>query len=134
MKRGVVVLALFLILFPTLFASDISNEIQKITYYAEEYETGNIDYIQLLVHLSSVRENLNKVLGATEKQEGGVLKQDQIRGALGEPNEETKWVWVEREERETRLDDYAPIWRKVVFDGKKIQIRLSAYPSLFKKG
>ena len=32
-----------------------------------------------------------------------------------------------------KLDKYVPIWKKIVFDGKKIRITLSAYPSVFKK-
>ena len=106
---------------------------QRVTHYAEEYETGNIDYVQLLLHINSVREGLNELLGVKHKEEGGLLKQDQIQKILGEPNERTKWVWIEREEREKKLEDEVPIWKKIVFDGKKIQIRLTAFPSIFKK-
>lgn len=62
---GILVLNLFLL--SIVSASSVEDEIQKITHYAEEYETGNIDYVQLLVHLGSTREKLNEVLGATEK-------------------------------------------------------------------
>jgi len=106
---------------------------QKVTYYAEEYEIGNINYVQLIVYLSSIRENLNEIMGVVEKSEGGLLKQEQIRNVLGEPEEETKWVWVEKEEQEIKLEHYVPIWKRIVFDGKKIRISLSAHPSLFKK-
>ncbi len=130
-------LAISLILLDTSFisadSSSVNNEIQKITHYAEEYEIGNINYIQLMVYLSSVKQNLNEILGAVERQEGGLLKQEQVRNALGEPNEETKWVWVERENHEMKLEKYVPIWKKNIFDGKKIRITLSAHPSVFKK-
>ncbi len=138
-ERGVL---LFLsVLFPILLSvsvisaasGSINSEMQKITYYAEEYETGNINYVQFMVYLSSVRENLNEILGATERQEGGLLKQEQIKNVLGNPDEETKWVWVENEQREIKLEHSVPVWKRIVFDGKKIQIRLGAFPSIFKK-
>ncbi|MFH1237895.1 MAG: hypothetical protein V1491_00450 [archaeon] len=133
MKKCVMILFLLsLFLLPTVLAGSVDDELQKVTYYAEDYEIGNINYVQLMVYLSSVRGSLNEELGAVRKQEGGILKQEQIRGALGEPNEWTRWVWVEKEEREMKLDNEVPIWKKIVFDGKKIQIRLSAFPSLFK--
>ena len=135
-KRGFIwfFIALILFLLPQLIlASSVDEEIKKITHYAEEYETGNINYVQLLLHTSSVRQNLNELLGATEKEMGGVLKQEQIKATLGLPTEETKWVWVESEEQEKRLDKEVPAWQKIVFDGKKIQIKLNAWPSLFKK-
>ena len=114
-------------------AGEVDDEIKKLTHYAEGYETGNIDYVQLMVYSSSVREKLNEMLGVVSKEEGGLLKQEQIKQVLGEPDEWTKWVWVEMEEREVRLGNEVPVWKKIVFDGKKIQIRLSAQPTLFKK-
>ena len=114
-------------------AGSVNDEMKKVTHYAEEFETGNINYIQFLVYLSSVRENLNEILGATGKEYGGIVKQEQVRSILGEPQEETKWVWVENENREKKLEDDVPIWKKIVFDGKKIRITLSAHPSIFKK-
>jgi len=131
MKKSVVILCLVLLLFPTILASSIDSEINKITHYAEEYETGNLDYVQLLIYMSSVREKLNEMLGATDPHYGGLLKQEQLTVALGEPQKETKWVWDEKEQHERKLDYYVPIWEKMIFDGKKIQIRIAAHPSLF---
>ncbi len=112
---------------------DIESEMKKLSHYAEEYETGNIDYVRLLLYITSIRENLNEKLGATSKREGGIFDREQLEKSLGEPTEFTKWVWVEREEREKRLENEVPVWRKPIFDGKKIQIRLEAFPSLFRK-
>ena len=132
MKKWMIFGILFLFcLFPIISATTIDSEIQKLTHYAEEYETGNIDYVQLLVYLSSARQNLNELVGVVSQEEGGIVKQEQLRPLLGEPQEETKWVWVEGEERDKKLDEYVPIWRKIVFDGNKIQIRLNAHPSLY---
>ncbi len=134
MKRGVLILAFAFILFlPIISSSSIDSEIQKITSYAEDYETGNINYVQLLVYTSSVREKMNNILGASEKEFGGILKQQQIQSVLGEPYERTKWVWVEGLEHEVKLNADVPVWRKIIFDGKKIQIRLNAHPSIFVK-
>ena len=116
------ILSLFLISSVLAVSNSADSEIKSITHYAEEYETGNIDYVKLLVYISKSRQNLNEILGATEQQMGGVLKQEKIRSILGEPIEETKWVWSEGEEQDKKLDSPVPAWKKIVFDGKKIQI------------
>ena len=110
---------------------EIKNEIQKLTHYAEEYETGNINYVQLLVYMSSIRENLNEILGVVSREHGGILKQEQLKAVLGEADEMTKWLWVENEKREKKLDKEVPAWKKIIFDGKKIQMKLNAYPFMF---
>ena len=134
MKRVLVLFFLFAVMFlPVSAASSVDNEIKKITNYAEDYETGNINYAQLSVYVSAVRQGLNEILGAAGREEGGLLKEDQLKPVLGNPNQETEWVWVENEERETKLENPVPVWEKIVFDGKKIQIRLNAFPSIFKK-
>jgi len=114
-------------------ASSIDSEIQKLTNYAQDYETGNINYIQLLIYSSAVRGKMNEVLGATDKEMGGVLKQEQLQQILGEPTEKTRWVWVENEQKEEKMQDDIPAWRKIVFDGNKIQLWLSAWPNIIYK-
>jgi len=126
------VLAL-IILLPMVLATSVDEEMKKLTHYSEEYEIGNIDYVKLLVYISASRQNLNEILGATEQQMGGVLKQEKIKEILGDPTEETKWVWVEGEEQDKKLDSPVPVWKKIIFDGKKIQISLDAFPSIFTK-
>jgi len=70
-----------------------------------------------------VGEMLCNMMGCVVSRfEGGLLKQDQIEDVLGEPTELRKWVWVEGEDREKKLDKEVPNWRKIVFDGKKIRI------------
>ncbi|MBU1160154.1 hypothetical protein KKD04_03175, partial [Patescibacteria group bacterium] len=119
--------------FTGVSASSVDDEFKKIANYAVEYETGNINYAQLLIYSSAVRENMNEFLGATDREAGGILKQEQIKKILGEPVEDTKWVWSEGEEKETKLDNAVPVWKKIIFDGKKIQIRLNAWPSIFSR-
>lgn len=137
-KEGLIArLVLFLLILSTgiylVSADSVDDEFKKLAYYAGEYETGNIDYVQFLVYTSSIRGKMNEVLGATGKEMGGILKEEQLKSVLGEPTEETKWVWSEGEEKEKKLDEAVPAWRKIVFDGKKIQIRLNAWPSIFNK-
>jgi hypothetical protein len=136
-KEGVLLLILLagiLLINNALAASDsIDSEIKKITYSAQEYEIGNMNYPQLLVYISESRERLNEMLGATDKEIGGAVKQEEIRRILGEPTEETRWVWVEGEEHDKKLNNAVPVWKKIIFDGKKIQISLDAWPSIFTK-
>ncbi len=137
-KRGlIIVLVLFLLVFSTgvyaVSTASVDDEFKKLAYYAGEYETGNIDYVQFLVYTSSIKGKMNEILGATGKEMGGILKEEQLKSVLGEPTEETKWVWSEGEEKEKKIDNPVPAWRKIVFDGRKIQIRLNAWPSIFSK-
>ena len=133
---GILIAFICLNLIPVVLAESIDKQIQKITHYAEEYETGNIDYVKLLIYTGTVREKMNELLGVVNKEQGGLLKQEQIRKVLGEPTETTKWVWVEEMNggHEIKLDKEVPAWRKIIFDGRKIQIRMEAFPSIFKKG
>ena len=135
MKKGagLTILLVSLILIPLVLGNSLDDEVKKLTHYAEEYESGNINYAQLLIHISSVREELNGMLGVVSKDYGGILKSDQLKPLLGEPTEETKWVWVEGEEQDKKLDSSVPAWKKIIFDGKKIQISLDAWPSIFTK-
>ena len=135
LKRGFVIVLVLLLLvsLDSVSAISVNDEFKKLANYAGEYETGNIDYVQLLIYTSSIKGKMNEILGATGREIGGVLKQEQIKEILGEPVEDTKWVWSEGEEKETKLDNAVPVWKKIVFDGKKIQIRLNAWPSIFSK-
>ena len=118
---------------PSILAISADSEIKKLTTYAGEYESGNINYVQFLVYTSSARENMNQLLGATGKEMGGILKEDQLKSILGEPTEKTRWVWQEGAEKEKKMDKDVPVWRKIVFDGEKIQVRLTAWPSIFSR-
>ncbi len=131
-----IVICCFIFLLGVLSFADsfpVDDEIKKLTKYAEDYESGSINYAQLVVYISSVRQNLNEELGAVSMEEGGLFKEQQIESALGEPRRTTKWVWVESEEREKKLNEEVPVWEKIIFDGKKIQIRINAHPSVFRK-
>ena len=140
MKRRVVTLLSILLVAMVLFSiqaqaasGSVEEEIRKVVHYAQEYETGNIKYVELLLYESASRQNLNEILGVVSREEGGLLKEEQIRPVLGDPTEETKWVWSEKDESEKILQEAIPAWNKIIFDGKQIQIRLEAWPSLYIK-
>jgi len=68
---GWLVLIIFLlVLFPIVHAqvpdaSEINEKISSIVHYAEEYEIGNIDYLQLNVYGHKIRADLNLMLGGS---------------------------------------------------------------------
>ena len=118
---------------PAVFAASVDSSIQAITHYAEEYETGNIDYAQLIVYTSSLQGELAETMGAVAQGHDAVLDAAQLEQALGKPTEHTKWVWVEGQNSEKKLDNEAAAWRKIIFDGKTIQLWLGAWPNLIIK-
>ena len=85
---------------PAVFAASVDSSIQAITHYAEEYETGNIDYAQLIVYTSSLQGELAETMGAVAQGHDAVLDAAQLEQALGKPTEHTKWVWVEGQNSE----------------------------------
>ena len=134
MKKRVFVFILFLALavlsIYVVSAESIDEQIKQVTYYAEQYETGNINYAQLVVYMSLMREKLSAAMGAVEQEYGAVLKAEQLESALGKPTETTKWVWIEGEEREKKMEQEIPAWRKIIFDGRKTTIWLGAWPNI----
>jgi hypothetical protein len=138
-KRGlvtaiVILIVSLLLIIPGITADSVNDEVRKLAHYAEEYETGNIDYPKLLVYAGGIRQKLNEILGVVDQREGGLLKQEQVEEALGEPDRLEVWVWVERYDQEIRWHEPIPRWETVIFDGEKIQIRLEAHPSISMKG
>jgi len=135
MKKGVNFIFLVSVIFLLTFVSaDVDDEMKKLAHYAKEYDIGNINWAKFSVYSSSVREKINEEVGAVDRDEGGRLKQDQIRKILGEPDGETRWAWVERENRERRLPEPVSTWQnKIIYDGGIIQVRLSAWPSIYVK-
>src|SRR3989344_8475044 len=134
MKKRVLFLISILILFLSAYSvssESIDSSIKKITYNAEHYEIGNINYARLIVYMASLSKELAEEMGATSDSHDQILKQEQLEKALGPPTETTKWGWNEITNREMKLDSAVPAWRKLIFDGK-IQIYLGAWPSIRK--
>ena len=134
MKGGVVFAICFvsLMIFGVqLAAAGIEEEINKITYYAESYETGNINYAQLMVYMAAARNDIEGVLHTSGDRKP--LDETQLKAVLGEPTETTGWAWSNKEQKEKKIGKDAPGWRKVIFDGKKLQIMLEAWPQIAEK-
>ena len=104
-KRVLILFLLVLSILPIVSAGSVDSEMQKITHYAEEYETGNIDYVKLRIYLDSAKAGLNQIMGSKSAFMGGIVKEDKLTEVLGEPDEQTKWVWVEREQKEIDFEN-----------------------------
>ena len=37
----------------------IKDEIKKLSHYAEDYESGNLNYMQFLTYLAETKQNIN---------------------------------------------------------------------------
>ena len=92
-NRKILVLLSLCLIISVLFvlipvsADSVDDEFKRIANYAGEYEAGNINYVQLLIYSSSVREKMNEMLGSTGREMGGLVKEEQLRSVLGEPTE-----------------------------------------------
>lgn len=125
-KKIFLVLPLFF-LFSTAQAS-IEDNIDSVIHYAEQYEIGNIDYLQLRVHTSFIRDVIQSELGEEIKPYHMGLNKETVEEMLGKPTEMGYWAWDEENEEDTRLDEPLPVWKKLIFDGRKIQIMINAWP------
>ena len=56
----------------------INEKINSIVHYAEEYEIGNIDYLQLNVYGHRIRADLNLMLGGSIGEEWARIPQENI--------------------------------------------------------
>ncbi|MBU0530321.1 MAG: hypothetical protein KKC05_01485, partial [Nanoarchaeota archaeon] len=108
--------------------ASVEKKLNEIVHYAEEYEIGNINYMQFNVYSHAVRADLNLMLGGGINENWGGVTQNSIEDAFGKATEQTYWIWVENEYRDRKLDKPLPKWEKIIFDGKKVQILLHANP------
>jgi hypothetical protein len=134
MRNSLLLPLIFLILIysvPNVLAQTdlhIEEKINNIAKYAEEYEVGNINYLQLNVYAHAIKAELNLILGGGIGREWGRIPKENIEKAFGKPTEMTHWVWVENKKRDERLDEALPMWERIVFDGRKVQIIFNAWP------
>ncbi|HII30261.1 TPA: hypothetical protein HA317_04340, partial [Candidatus Woesearchaeota archaeon] len=138
-KEALLVCALLILLGLTasVSADAIEEEIDSIVYYAEQYELGKINYLQLVVYENTIREEINSQLGQEYVVEGDWLHrgltQEDVKRLFGQPTEMTNWVWVINEEHDERIDEKLPRWEKRLFDGRKIIITFNAWPQIIKR-
>jgi len=113
----------------TINAAEIEDKINSIVHYAEEYEVGNINYLQLNVYGFKIRSDLNLMLGGGIGNEWARIPKESIEKAFGQPTEYMSWIWIDNKHMEKRLDEAMPRWEKIIFDGRKVRIILNAFPS-----
>ena len=126
-KRGSIFFSVFIVILFFLspaYADGFSDEVRKVTYYAEQYEAGNINYAQLIVYISSLQQSANRIF------DGNSSRAVQLNSLLGPATEETYSVWNQDEQREVQLEKPLPGWRKLLFDGNKLQLWLGAWPNV----
>lgn len=116
-------------------ADSIGDKINSIVRYGEQYEMGQISYLQMIVHSNVLRHDINEMLSEKiEVQIDGPVKygatEEEMRTIFGAPADITPWVWVAHEDREMRIDERMPRWEKTVFDGKKLKITFNAWPNV----
>ena len=42
-------------------------------------------------------------------------------------------IWIENLKKDKKLDEPLPVWKKIVFDGRKVQISFNAWPFIIEK-
>jgi hypothetical protein len=133
MKKIIIILAIFLLL-PLAMAQTVDESISNLVANAEQYELGNINYMELVAYNGIVRENINQELGSVHQEDGpSAVSLESIEDYFGTPSEYTRHAWNSRENKEAMLDEPVPTFRKILFDGKRIQITLNAWPQVYTK-
>ncbi len=119
-------------------ADSIDDKINSIVKYGEQYEMGQISYLQMIVHSSVLRQDINEMLSEKiEVHVGGPVEygatEEEMRRIFGAPVDISPWVWDVQEEKEIRIDERMPRWEKTIFDGKKLRITFNAWPNVLKE-
>jgi hypothetical protein len=133
-KRVLVLILLVILLSQQALAAIsttiIPNEITKLSHYGEDYESGNINYAQLIVYISAVRQDINSQLRKIYLETGNPISEDEIEGILGKASSTTTEAWSGIQQKSVQLERPFKTWNKLVFDGKKIQIIVDVHPEL----
>ena len=119
-------------------ADSIEDKINSVVKYGEQYEMGQISYLQMIVYSTVLRHDINEMLSEKiEVQIDGPVKygatEEEMRRIFGAPEDFSPWVWVAHEDKEIRIDERLPHWGKTIFDGKKLQISFNAWPEVLRE-
>jgi len=133
MKKGVLGVV-FLILLSSLVSADIDDKINSVVRYGEQYEMGQISYLQMIVHSNVLRHEINEMLSEKiEVNVGGPVEygatEEEMRRIFGAPSHMEPWVMLAHEDKKLRIDERMPTWEKTIFDGKKLKITFNAWPN-----
>jgi hypothetical protein len=123
---------LLLAVVPSVLADSVDQEIDKLITHAEQYELGNINYVELTLYSSITRSRINSILGEVDFEHNEGLTAQAAKSYFGTPQGYTKWVWSSSEDNEVRTDEPVPYFERIVFDGLRIQITFNAWPHYYK--
>lgn len=131
MKKGVILLSIFLI-FATSFScasnvEDFKKQMDRIGFYAKNYEIGNSDYAQLIIYIGVAEKEINALL--KEEGENAVTTED-ITQVIGKADYTS--LILSKSGGEIQYSNEIPVWRnRLVFDGRTIQVKTNIYPVLY---
>jgi len=136
--RKVLLILVILLILPIVYADSIHDKINSIVKYGEQYEMGQISYLQMIVHSNALRQEINEMLSEKiEIEFDGHIEygatEEEMRRMFGEPTDLSPWAWLVHEEKKIRIDERMPSWEKTVFDGKKLKITFNAWPQVLRE-
>ncbi len=125
----------FLLFVPLAFAAPFS----QVASYAEQFENGQLSYLQLSVLLFSEKEKLFDELNS--KSVDYEFGEERSRGwdeatmhsLFGEPTGLEQWAWSPNLRKSIRLEKPVPTWAKEVYKGSKVKINFESWPHLIKR-
>ncbi len=135
MKKYLLLLAI-LLLIPLVSAESVDEEISKLVSYAEQYEMGNLNYLELQIYSSLQRSKVNSLLGSFQWEENGPegITSEAAENYFGSPKGYTKYAWDIKSNKEILVEEQVPWFEKSIFDGKRVQIVFHAWPHVYTNG
>ncbi len=135
MRVNVIVITLLLLFAPLTFAQETGFE--KVVQYAEQYEAGQLNFLQFKVLLLKEREaffdklNENVIEVAAERDMFRGWDESTMHSLFGEPNEMEQWAWSQSERMSIKLKEPVPKWRRAIYKGSKIEVIFESWPQIF---
>ena len=129
------VLFVFVILLLSMFqsglasaqVSDLKSAVERVSYHAEQYEAGNIDYAKFIVETNEAQSEINAILNNKETT-------DQIlTEALG-TSEKVDKIEIEGQNSEVSLETPVSSWSDIAYDGNIIQVKREIVPIVIRQG
>src|SRR3989338_6779392 len=132
-KINILLILLSIILLPLVSAQTVDEEVSKIISSAEQYEMGNLDYLELLIQASLTRDEVNELLGSFTIEEHGHsgISADAAEQYFGVPKGYTSSAWSSSTDENVDLEEEVPWFEKIIFDGKRIQMSFHAWPHIY---
>ncbi|MDP3742707.1 MAG: hypothetical protein Q8R15_05310, partial [Candidatus Micrarchaeota archaeon] len=143
MRRFLVYFIAFLLILPSVVFAD--SFATSVSSYGEQFEAGQINYLQFSVLLNNEREKLFDTLNGDEatfrdreddeenRQEFRGWDQDKMRQLFGEPTQFEQWAWSPLVSKSVKLTSPVAVWRKTLYDGSKIKVSLDSWPQVIQR-